>query len=51
MADRISSKNISLFDEMAAEPVDLIEITGVIKSPRASVSSSPTMVRETSFCM
>ena len=31
MADRISSKNISLFDEMAAEPVDLIEITGVIK--------------------
>ena len=31
MADRISSKNISLFEEMAAEPVDLVEITGVIK--------------------
>mgnify|MGYP001401627643 CR=1 FL=1 len=31
MADRISSKNISLFEEMAADPVDLIEITGVIK--------------------
>ena len=30
MADRISSKNISLFEEMAADPVDLIEITGVI---------------------
>lgn len=31
MADRISSKNISLFEEMAAEPVDLVEITGLIK--------------------
>ena len=31
MADRISSKSISLFEDMAAEPVDLIEITGVIK--------------------
>jgi len=31
MADRISSKNISLFEEMPAEPVDLVEITGVIK--------------------
>ncbi|MCV3764214.1 cold-shock protein [Rhizobium sp. TRM95796] len=31
MADRISSKNISLFEEMASDPVDLIEITGVIK--------------------
>jgi CspA family cold shock protein len=31
MADRISSKNINLFEEMAAEPVDLVEITGVIK--------------------
>jgi CspA family cold shock protein len=31
MADRISSKNVSLFEEMAAEPVDLVEITGVIK--------------------
>jgi CspA family cold shock protein len=31
MADRISSKNISLFEEMPTEPVDLVEITGVIK--------------------
>jgi CspA family cold shock protein len=31
MADRISSKSVSLFEDMAAEPVDLIEITGVIK--------------------
>lgn len=31
MADRISSKNISLFEEMPAEPVDLVEITGIIK--------------------
>lgn len=31
MADRISSKSASLFEDMAAEPVDLIEITGVIK--------------------
>ena len=31
MADRSSSKSISLFEDMAAEPVDLIEITGVIK--------------------
>jgi cold shock protein len=31
MADRISSRNASLFEDMAAEPVDLIEITGVIK--------------------
>lgn len=31
MADRISSKGISLFEEMAADPVDLIEITGTIK--------------------
>jgi CspA family cold shock protein len=31
MADRISSESISLFEDMAAEPVDLIEITGLIK--------------------
>ena len=31
MADRISSKNHSLFEEVAGDPVDLIEITGVIK--------------------
>jgi CspA family cold shock protein len=31
MADRISSKSISLFEDMAADPVDLLEITGVIK--------------------
>lgn len=31
MADRISSKSVALFDDMAAEPVDLVEITGVIK--------------------
>jgi CspA family cold shock protein len=31
MADRISSKGLSLFEEMAGEPVDLVEITGVIK--------------------
>lgn len=31
MADRISSKSISLFEDMAAEPVDLVEITGIIK--------------------
>jgi CspA family cold shock protein len=31
MADRISSKSLSLFEDMAAEPVDLVEITGVIK--------------------
>jgi CspA family cold shock protein len=31
MADRISSKSVSLFEDVAAEPVDLIEITGVIK--------------------
>jgi CspA family cold shock protein len=31
MADRIPSKSISLFEDMAADPVDLIEITGVIK--------------------
>src|SRR6187431_1781136 len=31
MADRISSKSVSLFEDMAAEPVDLLEITGVIK--------------------
>lgn len=31
MADRISSKSVSLFEDMAADPVDLIEITGVIK--------------------
>lgn len=31
MADRISSKNISLFEEVAGDPVDLVEITGVIK--------------------
>ena len=31
MADRVSSKSISLFEDMAAEPVDLIEITGLIK--------------------
>lgn len=31
MADRISSKEILDFDELAGEPVDLIEITGVVK--------------------
>ncbi|MCM2472234.1 cold shock domain-containing protein [Rhizobium sp. CG5] len=31
MADRISSKEILDFDELANEPVDLIEITGVVK--------------------
>ncbi|MBL0375049.1 CspA family cold shock protein [Rhizobium sp. KVB221] len=31
MADRISSKEFSLFEEMPVEPVDLVEITGVIK--------------------
>lgn len=31
MADRISSTNISLYEEMAVEPVDLVEITGLIK--------------------
>lgn len=31
MADRISSKSVSLFEDMAAEPVDLVEITGIIK--------------------
>ena len=32
MADSISSKNLSFLEEMAAEqPVDLVEITGVIK--------------------
>jgi CspA family cold shock protein len=31
MADRISSDNISLFEEVAGDPVDLVEITGVIK--------------------
>jgi cold shock protein len=31
MADRISSKSVALFEDMAAEPVDLVEITGVIK--------------------
>jgi CspA family cold shock protein len=31
MADRISSKDLSLFEDVAGDPVDLIEITGVIK--------------------
>ncbi|RYE50951.1 MAG: cold-shock protein [Hyphomicrobiales bacterium] len=31
MTDRISSRNMSLFEDMAADPVDLIEITGLIK--------------------
>ncbi|NKN36431.1 cold shock domain-containing protein [Agrobacterium sp. a22-2] len=31
MTDRISSKEILDFDELAGEPVDLIEITGVVK--------------------
>lgn len=31
MADRISSKSISLFEDVAGDPVDLVEITGVIK--------------------
>jgi cold shock protein len=31
MADRVSSKGSSLFEEVGAEPVDLLEITGVIK--------------------
>jgi cold shock protein len=31
MADRISSKEISTIDDIASEPVDLVEITGVVK--------------------
>jgi cold shock protein len=31
MADRMSSKGIASFEELAGEPVDLIEITGVVK--------------------
>lgn len=31
MTDRISSRNVSLFEDMAADPVDLVEITGLIK--------------------
>lgn len=31
MADRISSKGIASFEDIAAEPVELIEITGVVK--------------------
>jgi CspA family cold shock protein len=31
MADRISSKDLSLFEDVGVEPVDLLEITGVIK--------------------
>lgn len=31
MTDRISSRNVSLFEDVAADPVDLIEITGLIK--------------------
>ncbi len=31
MADRISSKGLSLFDEVAGDPIDLIEVTGIIK--------------------
>ncbi|MDO1583850.1 cold-shock protein [Rhizobium oryzicola] len=31
MADRMSSKGVVSFEELAGEPVDLIEITGVVK--------------------
>ena len=31
MADRMSSKDIASFEELVGEPVDLIEITGVVK--------------------
>ncbi len=31
MADRMSSKGIASFEELAGEPVELIEITGVVK--------------------
>lgn len=31
MADRVSSKGISLFEDVSGEPVDLMEITGVVK--------------------
>ncbi len=31
MADRISSKEFSIIDDAANEPVDLVEITGVVK--------------------
>lgn len=31
MADRISSKEISTVDDISGEPVDLVEITGVVK--------------------
>ena len=31
MADRVSSKGLTYFEELAGEPVELIEITGVVK--------------------
>ena len=31
MADRVSSKGLEYFEELQGEPVDLIEITGVVK--------------------
>jgi cold shock protein len=31
MADRMSSKGVASFEELAGEPVELIEITGVVK--------------------
>lgn len=31
MADRMSSKGVAIFEELAGEPVELIEITGVVK--------------------
>nr|WP_316653991.1 cold-shock protein [uncultured Gellertiella sp.] len=31
MADRMSSKGLAYFEELASEPVELIEITGIVK--------------------
>ncbi|MBP2549148.1 CspA family cold shock protein [Neorhizobium galegae] len=31
MADRMSSKGVAIFEELAGDPVELIEITGVVK--------------------
>ena len=31
MADRMSSKDVASFEELSGEPVELIEITGVVK--------------------
>ena len=31
MADRLSSKGVAFFEELSSEPVELVEITGVVK--------------------